>query len=479
MEFRVASMIERSALELGHEVGKGGQGRVLEISNWVWPNAPAEAEIDGLVYKEYLPAALESIDAAALESMPPFLENLSTADQISLLRTVAWPIATVHNDGKLTGFVMPRIVKTFLFERLLAKGTVRRELATAQFLMNSGSYMKRIGVAVDGRQRCAILADLANAVAFLHQHGVVVGDISATNVLWSTTPTCRGFLIDADSMVVGVRSATPRVETPDWDVPTGAYANDGDKAAADNYKLGLMVLRLLTGSMATRDPQELAPSLSSTRELVQASLSTQPSERPSADDWAVHLGELVRQAVELAWLDAPPSDANSARSATGTKRGARSVGHRSAETPARPNTPITPSYIEPAAYSSRCRQPHGSHRVPQERPVRPDAADDPLSPRHRILRQLAAMLLGIITAVLLAALLLLCLRLGAGDRSADAASMPGEVTERGGVHAVQSPRPASAGVFIDADKHVSSHGLVSLASGARNTSDHKERKNQK
>lgn len=300
-------MLHEVSLALGPQLGCGDQGSVWEVRNVNWENAPESVGVRGLVYKRYRPTALRSVDAGVLRSMPLFLETLSEQDRLQLLRWVAWPLEIIWRDGSLSGFVMPRAPSAFFFNHRLTSGALKRETAKAQLLLNSAEYLQRSGIGVSASQRCGILADLAAGLAFLHKRGVVVGDISPINVLWSANPACRVFLTDADSMVIGDQYVTPRVETIDWSVavPPGESVGRIPRQADDVYKLGLMVLRALTGSQTSRNPDTLTDSLPDVKASVKASLSADPAERPTAAEWERLLTLAASADIKLPWLEAP------------------------------------------------------------------------------------------------------------------------------------------------------------------------------
>ena len=142
--------------------------------------------------------------------------------------------------------------------------------------------------------RCC--AKLASALAFLHRHGVCVGDISAKNLLFSLTPHDAVYFIDCDAMRINGVSALPQVETPGWETPAG---EELATIYSDAYKLGLLALRLLAGDRDTTNlrhipsttPEPLrqiitdtlyqcAPSTSAARSLDLPPSAT-PSNRPN------------------------------------------------------------------------------------------------------------------------------------------------------------------------------------------------------
>ena len=394
-------MLNEGTLELGVELGRGGQGSVWDVLNVRWTSAPQEADVEQLVFKRYRPASLGKVDPQVLESMPRFWEGLSERDRIRLLRWVAWPLQTVGVDGTLSGFVMPQVSRVFFFERQLLSGGVKREMATMQFLLNDASFLRRAGIDVNSSERLEILKDLARALAFLHERDIVVGDISPMNVFWSKLPECRAFLIDADSMSIGGTSATGHpVATPDWAAPNAADSSTTDIAqpADDVFKLGLMVLRVLTGSQNERDPSALDSNLSSLSSLVEASLAVDPADRPSATEWTQMLSRTVASNPKLRWLDEPPPDPKR-RPKRRTRAGGR---HKPKNVPAHINRrPVhTSNTTTTRVHSSAIPNPGGARttRPLQVRPVH----NANLSDSNRPLSRHILISLAIVLAALLA-----------------------------------------------------------------------------
>src|SRR5271167_3519983 len=204
-----------------------------------------------MVYKEYKPQTSAYIDFTALAAMPALVEDsLSYAQAERLVSIAAWPCALVEDSGAPTGFVMPAIPEEFFIPLRTVKG-VSSTTAEFQHLLNHSSVLAARGIDIDDAQRFTLLREVASGLAFLHKHGVCVGDISPKNLLFSLQPQEAVHFIDCDAMRINTVSALPQVETPGWDAPVG---EELATIYTDTYKLGLLALRLLTGDQDTTNP---------------------------------------------------------------------------------------------------------------------------------------------------------------------------------------------------------------------------------
>ena len=156
------------------------------------------------------------------------------------------------------------------------------------------SVLAARGIAIDEAQRYALLREVASGLAFLHKHGVCVGDISPKNLLFSLSPHEAVYFIDCDAMRINGVSALPQVETPGWDVPAG---EELATIYSDTYKLGLLALRLLAGDQDTTNPQYIpagAPSM--LRQIITDTLTNEPEKRPLPEAWTYVLGHAIEDA---------------------------------------------------------------------------------------------------------------------------------------------------------------------------------------
>ena len=156
------------------QLGHGGQGIVYRAPSVRTTFAKS------MVYKEYKPATLTSLDVGALEAMPAFLEDLPYRDGARLISLTAWPCAIVDEAGKTAGFLMPAIPDEFFTDMWTNKSTPSKVMAEFQHLLNDPQVlaMRFRGAVISDRQRLEILRQAVLALSFLHERGVCVGDIS-------------------------------------------------------------------------------------------------------------------------------------------------------------------------------------------------------------------------------------------------------------------------------------------------------------
>jgi serine/threonine protein kinase len=281
-------LIERDKLGVLTKIGQGGQGLVYGA-----PNVKTKFAAS-MVYKEYRTQTRADIDFTALAAMPALVEeSLSYAQAERLISIAAWPCAIIEDGRTPTGFVMPAIPDEFFIPLTTVKG-VSPSTAEFQHLLNHPTVLAARGITIDDAQRFTLLREVASALAFLHKHGVCVGDISPKNLLFSLTPHEGVYFIDCDAMRINGVLALPQVETPGWNAPSG---EELATIYTDTYKLGLLALRLLTGDHDTTNPQHLpATTAALLRQIITDTLTNQPHQRPLPEAWNYVLGHAIEQA---------------------------------------------------------------------------------------------------------------------------------------------------------------------------------------
>jgi serine/threonine protein kinase len=288
---RAAQKIDRAKLGPRTKIGQGGQGVVYRA-----PNVKTKFAAS-MVYKEYKASALAEMDFTALAAMPALVEqSLSYAQAERLVSIAAWPCALVEDSGAPTGFVMPAIPDEFFISLKTVKG-VSSTTAEFQHLLNHSSVLEARGIALDDVQRYTLLREVASGLAFLHRHGVCVGDISPKNLLFSLSPHEAVYFIDCDAMRINGVSTLPQVETPGWDTPAG---EELATIYSDAYKLGLLALRLLAGSQDTTNTGHIpstTPGL--LRQVITDTVTNEPSKRPLPEAWTYVLGHAIEKAQHL------------------------------------------------------------------------------------------------------------------------------------------------------------------------------------
>jgi serine/threonine protein kinase len=179
---KTRQVIPRDKLGVLSKIGQGGQGVVYRA-----PNVKTKFAAS-MVYKEYKLQARTDIDFTALAAMPALVEESLTYTQAErLISIAAWPCAIIEDAGTPTGFVMPAIPDEFFIALTTVKG-VSTSTAEFQHLLNHPSVLVARGITLDDAQRYTLLRETASALAFLHKHGVCVGDISPKNLLFSLAP---------------------------------------------------------------------------------------------------------------------------------------------------------------------------------------------------------------------------------------------------------------------------------------------------
>ncbi|MET9012440.1 hypothetical protein ABZX74_16185 [Streptomyces olivaceoviridis] len=284
---RPLPVVERGTLALGRQLGQGGQGTVHQVTN----RKINEADDGGwdVAYKEYAAAVLPDLDAAALASQVGLLGELSADEGRWLCDKTAWPAAVVENQGRACGFLMRAVPEQFrfAFRSLAGTSTATKRLANLEYLLNDDAYVAGIGLTISERDRLEILADLAATLTRLHRIGITVGDLSPKNLLFTTDPEPRCFLIDCDAMRVRGATVLPQAETPDWQVLAG---EEKATRSSDVYKLALLAVRLFARDQTTTDPAALAALSPELGGLARMSLSPDAARRPTPAVWAEQLG---------------------------------------------------------------------------------------------------------------------------------------------------------------------------------------------
>ena len=268
--------IDIGSLGHGHDLGRGGQGRVTAVSgtliNGRWPAA----------LKTYSHDVVHALDTISLETIVGFPGTLGNDDRDWLYENTAWPAVIAEDRGTVRGFLMRVVPASYYFDFRTQSQRTLQKLADIAFLLNSDRYVNSSGLSVTDRDRLALLENLATTLSRLHHLGVVVGDLSPKNLLFSLkgVPSC--FIIDCDAMLVRGRTVLPQVQTPDWEVPPGEPIAT---TATDSYKFGLLAIRLFARDQSSYDQMAVAMLSAELGRLAAASQHQNPSRRPGPGTW--------------------------------------------------------------------------------------------------------------------------------------------------------------------------------------------------
>lgn len=266
---------------IGARIGSGGEGEVFDFVE--------SYKVDGFdtVLKRYRPSV--SINVEQLQKIIEFGNRLPARQRQWLLSHAAWPLALVKERSTVIGIIMPRVPNEFFREFVLPSGKSKTGIADLQYLLNSEEFIAARGLCITDSQKYEFLYCLAELLRVLHEGNVVVGDLSAKNVLFRVDESgTNAYLIDCDSMGF-VDSPGIGIETPGWNAPAGER---GPSRATDEYKFGLIATRVLAGDQSARDFSTLSTAVpDEIRLLASSALSDSPSQRPDIDAWRAPLLE--------------------------------------------------------------------------------------------------------------------------------------------------------------------------------------------
>ncbi|PBC79290.1 hypothetical protein BX265_4092 [Streptomyces sp. TLI_235] len=220
--------VDRADLSLDGIVGAGGQGRIHRLHGGA-----------DLLYKEYLEPS--RVQGAALADLVELRRGLDETERGALDARSAWPLARVLEGGRCTGFLMRTAPESMRWQT----GAGSRKLIELQYLLHPERPATAGVVGPAPAQRLALGRAIVDLLAGRHRHGLVVGNLSQANILWTVVPEPEVFLIDCDGIRrAGARPVLEQAETPDWGDPLSPFGSDAT-VDSDRYKAALAVGRVL------------------------------------------------------------------------------------------------------------------------------------------------------------------------------------------------------------------------------------------
>ena len=330
-------VVRRSQLGPLQPLGKGGTAVVYRAPR---ASVPGIADV---VYKEYSTAIRAGAGPGllpGLRGLVAFGQRLEPALRPRWDERIIWPqrVVTADHDPNTAIGVLMRLIPARYFQRVVSRitGATRVQVREVDALFGDSADMARIGYpTVDLRRRLALVGRIAEAYGLMHRQKVVVGDISARNVVYDVAaagPTV--VILDADSCRIAgsVAAFGNQPQTPLWEPPESVRAvrqlqqanqlssptSTSDSAAwrslataqsiqTDVYKFGLMVVRILDFGRrraVNRDPTLAGRILRQQtgkygETLLLRSLSDEPRDRPAIREWydLTHGGSTSRASV--------------------------------------------------------------------------------------------------------------------------------------------------------------------------------------
>ncbi|RUP27141.1 MAG: hypothetical protein EKK51_27930 [Mycolicibacterium sp.] len=298
----MSTSIPRSRLGAMDELDRGGFGVVYRLTSHTLPGF---AE---LAYKEF--TTTPSVEEVAnLTSLVEFRSRLDTRSRAVLDDVAAWPLQLVTRGRVVCGFVMQLIPAEFFGRQLLPSGLTVELPVKSQWLVVDPAKADAAGIAVpdvdDLPARLVLCAKVAHAFGVLHRAGLVYGDLSLNNVMFSAATPPRAMLVDCDAVQAPGMASIGQAHTDDWTPPECASSGVPQDAQTDRYKLALFILRVLTpGPHASQsvDPSRMDQVLDlEGNAMMRDGVSTDRAARPTAKDWFDYLSRF------LTALTSPPT----------------------------------------------------------------------------------------------------------------------------------------------------------------------------
>jgi DNA-binding helix-hairpin-helix protein with protein kinase domain len=194
-------------VQLAAEIGRGGEAVVYNVRGH-----------DKLVAKLYLPGKQD--EGGKISSM------LAIADP-RLQSLGAWPTDTLRDGGKIAGFLMPKITgHRSLFDLTVPKLRLREfPRADWRFLIRAAE-------------------NTARAFHFIHQAGVVIGDVNHSNLLVANDATIRCIDCDSFQITANAQHWLCRVGMGDYQPPEmqGLASYQGIVRTPNHDNFGLAVI---------------------------------------------------------------------------------------------------------------------------------------------------------------------------------------------------------------------------------------------
>lgn len=239
----------RKRYTLGQQLAAGGEGIVYEISG------------DSThVAKIYKPNRFTSeTERSTMERKLKAMLAMNIPAIVDGLLRLAWPQDILYENGKIVGFIMPRINTKYKIFDIYRTG--KNSVREREYSNYTWKYSVQFAY------------NMAWVVNYLHSHNIVIGDLNQNNIAVELH-TGAVILIDCDSFdirdpktgehfpcVVGL----PEMLAPELQT-VGSLRNGTFTKESDNFSLAIHIFRLLMnnedpfgGAMTTNASQSTIP----------------------------------------------------------------------------------------------------------------------------------------------------------------------------------------------------------------------------
>ena len=205
-------------IQLGRELGKGGEGTIYEIAGA--PDRVAK------IYHSNQPLSEKEEKLHSMIANPPVRGNATSH------MAMAWPRELVYKHGRFAGYVMPRVANCHSIVKIY-----------------NPQFRAKHNFLFDWRQLHRTARNLASAIHALHTHHYIVGDMNQSNIL--VTSSALVVLIDTDSFqvkdkngkVYGCHVGVPEYTPPELQGKNFACVERTEPH--DRFALGTLIFQLL------------------------------------------------------------------------------------------------------------------------------------------------------------------------------------------------------------------------------------------
>jgi DNA-binding helix-hairpin-helix protein with protein kinase domain len=283
--------IEITSLGQLTHLNTGGEGIVYKCSQY-----PDKA------FKLYKKEVEHEIDLVALEKSVQIFHALPSGERPHFEERTAWPEMIVVENGVAVGFLMPLLKDEMYCEYgAVTETSTITQLREWQFLAYR-KHWSNPNISTNLQepskdQLLELIIDLSKTVYLMHQHKLVIGDISFRNILWCTDGYLKTVLIDCDGIRhEGLRGPLAAKQTPDW-IDFDRQTGSTDRMT-DLFKLGLANYRGYFGAGSSYPSDAQPPELPTAADQAVFELSKRAvlsQAKPSASDWVYTLEPILRQ----------------------------------------------------------------------------------------------------------------------------------------------------------------------------------------
>ena len=217
----------------GNQLGSGGEGTVYAISG-----------LSDKVLKIYHPTHFKTeANRSTMERKLRAMLKMNVDTIVDGKLRLAWPTDIVYENGKMVGFVMPKVtapLKIFdLYRPIVPKTSLTKKRDTAH-----PRYHWKYSV--------QYAYNLAWVVNYVHCKDIVIGDLNQNNIV-ADPKTGAVILIDCDSFDIRdpiskehfpCTYALPEILAPELQ-RVGTFANGKFTRESDNFSLAIHIFRLL------------------------------------------------------------------------------------------------------------------------------------------------------------------------------------------------------------------------------------------